>query len=90
MIELGSNEGTNRLSGCSEVHNGSTSSLKATTTTERTWGPHGDHNPDDLNTLLASPLSCLVSLPGEYTCSLLMYFVDVTISIFFEGFSSIP
>ena len=47
MIMLGSNEGINRLSGCSSDHNGSTLSLEATTTTGRTWGPHGDHKPDE-------------------------------------------
>jgi len=43
MIELGSNEGINRLSGCTRDNTGDTSSLVATTTTGRTWGPHGDH-----------------------------------------------
>ena len=55
MIELGSNEGINRLSGCSSDHNGSTLSLEATTTTERTWGPHGNHNPHNLTSLRSSP-----------------------------------
>ena len=45
MIELGSNEGINRLSGYSKDNIGNTRSLEATTTTGRTWGPHGDHNP---------------------------------------------
>ena len=47
MIELGSNEGINRLSGYSNDNYGMTYSLKATTTTGRTWGPHGDHKPDN-------------------------------------------
>ena len=56
MIELGSNEGINWLSGYSVDHNGSTNSLEATTTTGRTWGPHGDHIPDDVfSTLRSSP-----------------------------------
>merc|ERR1712013_1310 len=45
IIELGSNEGINRLRGCSWA-TGNTRSLEATTTTGRTWGPHGSHKPD--------------------------------------------
>ena len=55
MIELSSNEGINRLSGCSVDTAGFTFSLEATTTTGRTWGPHGNHKPDALNTLRSSP-----------------------------------
>ena len=55
MLELGSNEGINRLSGCSGDNDGCTRSLKATTTTGRTWGPHGDHKPDAISSLRSSP-----------------------------------
>ena len=55
MIELGSNEGINRLSGYSLDSTGHTFSLEATTTTGRTWGPHGDHKPDDIASLRSSP-----------------------------------
>ena len=55
MIELGSNEGINRLSGYSWDNTGDTFSLKATTTTGRTWGPHGSHTPDDIASLRSSP-----------------------------------
>ena len=55
MMELRSNEGINRLSGCSREDTGSTISLEATTTTGRTWGPHGDHKPDATFTLRSSP-----------------------------------
>ena len=55
MIELGSNEGINRLSGYSQDTTGDTYSLKATTTTGRTWGPHGDHKPDATTSLRSSP-----------------------------------
>ena len=56
MMELGSNEGISRLSGCSEDDMGGTHSLEATTTTGRTWGPHGDHKPDlDTTSLRSSP-----------------------------------
>ena len=55
-IELGSNEGINRLSGYSVDSTGNTWSLEATTTTGRTWGPHGMHIPDvGLNSLRSSP-----------------------------------
>ena len=55
MIELRSNEGINRLSGCSEDTTGLTGSLEATTTTRRTWGPHGSLTPDALSSLRSSP-----------------------------------
>merc|ERR1712107_384282 len=55
MPRLGSNEGINRLSGYSYDFNGITRSLEATTTTRRTWGPHGNHTPDGLVTLRSSP-----------------------------------
>ena len=54
-MELRSNEGINRLSGCSGDNDGCTRSLKATTTTGRTWGPHGDHKPDAISSLRSSP-----------------------------------
>ena len=54
-IELSSNERINRLSGCSRDTDGATFSLKATTTTGRTWGPHGDHKPDATTSLRSSP-----------------------------------
>ena len=52
---LRSNEGINRLSGCSVDNTGSTRSLEATTTTGRTWGPHGDHTPGGSSSLRSSP-----------------------------------
>ena len=55
MLGLSSNEGINRLSGCSLNTGGDTLSLKATTTTGRTWGPHGDHEPDAIASLRSSP-----------------------------------
>ena len=55
MMELRSNEGINRLSGCSGDNDGCTRSLKATTTTGRTWGPHGDHKPGGVVSLRSSP-----------------------------------
>ena len=55
MIELRSNEGINRLSGCSGDNDGCTRSLKATTTTGRTWGPHGIHRPGGVFSLRSSP-----------------------------------
>ena len=55
MIELRSNEGINRLSGYSYDNDGLTRSLEATTTTGRTWGPHGDHKPGDFSSLRSSP-----------------------------------
>ena len=55
MIELRSNEGINRLSGCSEDDDGNTCSLEATTTTGKTWGPHGRHKPGGVVTLRSSP-----------------------------------
>ena len=54
-MELSSNEGINRLSGCSRDTDGNTLSLEATTTTGRTWGPHGNHEPDGLRSLRSSP-----------------------------------
>merc|ERR1712107_226297 len=54
-IELGSNEGINSLGGCSFDTTGHTRSSKATTTTGRTWGPHGRHKPGDFTTLRSSP-----------------------------------
>ena len=54
-IELRSNDGIKRLSGCSYDTTGNTRSLEATTTTGRTWGPHGNHKPDDLRSLRSSP-----------------------------------
>ena len=55
MLELRSDEGISRLSGCSNDTTGDTHSLEATTTTGRTWGPHGDHKPDATTSLRSSP-----------------------------------
>jgi len=53
-MELSSNEVINRLSGCSVVTSGDTSYLEATTTTGRTWAPHGGHEPAGGYTILRS------------------------------------
>ena len=56
MLRLSSNEWINRLSGHSQDTNSLTLSLRATTTTGRTWGPHGDHTPVvGLSSLRSSP-----------------------------------
>ena len=55
MMELRSNEGINRLSGYSDDNDGHTRSLEATTTTRRTWGPHGIRRPDIIFSLRSSP-----------------------------------
>ena len=55
MLRLSSNEWINRLSGHSQDTNSLTLSLRATTTTGRTWGPHGNHEPDGLRSLRSSP-----------------------------------
>ena len=49
------NEGISQMSGCSFDANGRTLSLEASTTTGRSWGPHGDHTPDDGSSLRNSP-----------------------------------
>jgi len=57
MLELDtdSNEGIMGMSSYSYNKSGATHSLEASTTAGRSWGPHGDHTPDDGWTLRKSP-----------------------------------
>ena len=57
MLELdaGSNEGISRVNGYSTDSDGLTSSLEASTTASRSWGPHGYHSATVESSLRKSP-----------------------------------
>ena len=54
-LDTDSNEEIIEVSGCSFDSSGSITSLASTTSTGRTWGPHGNHTPSLGRNLRKSP-----------------------------------
>ena len=72
MLELdpSSEEAISSLNGYSSNSNGWTRSLEASTTAGRSWGPHGDHIPNDgIRSLRKSPNAKLRFLSGDQTAN---------------------
>ena len=54
-LDLRATESITSINGCSINYNGATISLLAETTTGTSWGPVGDHQPDNNRSLRPSP-----------------------------------